>query len=480
MNKKLIVTLAVLCTVAFCAPAFAAPQADVFSDVPSNHWSYKAVEKLAKDGIISVDTKRFEGDRGLTRYEMAVMVGNAMTKLEKADANQKAMIEKLSREYNAELVKLGARVAKVEAKAKVNFFFDNRIQYNYTSLGKDDKGKAFGGTGNIDQKGQFMERIRVYMNVPVGDQWEWNSRLVQAKWNFASPTGTDNFRFDRFWLTNKDFLGGQMEIGKMMLYPGKGSFYQSTGDIDGAYYTKTMDKWTARVGTGHSGGSSASKIEKNPWAGFPGQPDYVLVNSTTPASDVSFAELSYKPNKTSDIGVYVLQQDILPGFRDMEIRAINGAMEIPNTGGLALSFEYAKNKADDNKTYGFKGDQSGYFVALQSKYRATNYMPALYTQMVNPFVKGDSGWAVSYRHLPTGSAGFANRGAFAWVPLTTDKDGSWQNSYDGINAWRIDYITVPWKNVQWTLTYDHIKPIHKSTQGDWTNNSFQSTFNFFF
>lgn len=461
MSKKWVFILTVLCLFAFSVPAFAA-EADVFSDVPADHWSYKAVQKLAKDGIIVGDAGRFSGDKGLTRYEMAVFVGNALTKVEKADAEQKALIEKLSREYNAELTKLGARLSKVESKAKVNFFFDNRIQYNHTSLKKADGGAAggglAGGDGKIGQGDQFMERIRMYMNVPVGDKWEWNSRLVQAKWNINASSGSDSFRFDRFWLTNKDMLGGTVEIGKMMLYPGKGSFYGDTGDVEGLYYTKTMDDVTVRLGTARKGGTG---------------PTTALPNTTYRSSDLKFAELTYRPSKTSDIGIYMLKNDLVASgfnFRDIDLRAINGAVELP--GGLALSGEYAKNKADGT---GYK-NKDGYFIALQSKYKATNYMPALYTQMVNPFVEGDSGWGLSYRRLESGVSGFGNRGAFSWVPLTTDQDGTWQNTYDGVKAWRFDYVCVPWKNVQLTLTYDRIKPL----DGDWTNNSYQSTFNFFF
>ena len=450
MKKRFTVILTVLCVLAFTAPAFAA-QPEIFSDVPAKHWAYEAVYKLAKAGIVSGDKGRFSGDNTITRYEMAVMVANAMTKWEKADSEQKALIEKLQREFNADLVKLGARVAKVEAKAKVNFFFDNRIEGTYNTLKPTETGGWAGGTGNIDQKTQFMERIRVYMNVPVGDKWQWDSRLVQAKWNFNNPSDT-SVRFDRFWLTGKNAFGpesGTLEVGKMMLYPGKGAFYGNTGDTEGLFYTKGFDKLSMRVGNARN----------TAIAGQQGR-------------DVSFIEATYRPTKTSDFGVYTLKQDAMAGVKDMDLRVVNGAFEIPNTKGLALSFEYAKNEAD-NALYNGK---SGYFVAIQSKYRATNYMPALYTSMVNPFVKGDHGWGVSYRHMPAGVAGMMNRGAFSWVPLTTDNDGTWQNTFNDVNAWRLDYVYVPWKNVQWTLTYDRIKPIN----GNWTNHSIQSTFNFFF
>lgn len=457
MKKHLAVFLALALVLAFAAPVLAAP-ADTFSDVPQGHWAYAAIQQLAKDGIVEgYGDGTFRGDRTMTRYEMAMIVANAMTKEDKANAQQKALIDKLAREFNADLVKLGARVTKVEQKAKVNFFFDNRIEGTYNSLGKNDLGGWPAGTydksgkfipNNINDDLQFMERIRVYMNVPVGDRWQWDARLVQAKWNFES-SGTENVRFDRFWMTGNNILGGKVEMGKMMLYPGKGAFFGNTGDTEGIYYTKQFDKATVRLGAAES--------------------NFLVANGQS----LRFAELTYRPTKKMDFGVYTLSQNYSDTIKDLDLRAVNGAFELP--GGLAVSFEWARNENSKNVPFA-KDGESGYFVALQSKYAATNYMPALYTSMVNPFVKGDHGWGISYRHLPTGVAGVLNRGAFSWIPLTTDSDGSWQNTFDNVNAWRLDYVYVPWKNVQWTLTYDRIKPI----KGDWTNDSIQSTFNFFF
>lgn len=374
--------------------------------------------------------------------------GTVFAAEDKDIAMLKAEIDKLNAKVTQLEAKQTATAAKAnsaDAKAKINFFFDNRIEYTRSSLGPNDGGGWAGGNGKIDQKGQFMERIRMYMNAKVGDQWQWDSRFVQAKFNINNPADS-SARFDRFWVTNNDLLGGKVEMGKMMLYPGKGSFYGNTGDTEGLFYTTKFDKLSMRIGNARN-------------SGIAGQP----------GTDVSFVEATYRPTKKSDIGAYILKQDAMSGVKDMDLQVINGAMEIPNSNGLALSFEYAKNKAE-----GYQ--KSGYFVAIQSKYAATNYMPALYTSMVNPFKVKDHGWALSYRHMPRGVAGFMNRGGFSWVPLTTDDDGTWQNSFDDINAWRVDYVYVPWKNVQWTLSYDHIKPIN----GNWTNNSIQSTFNFFF
>ncbi|MDU2065063.1 MAG: S-layer homology domain-containing protein [Sporomusaceae bacterium] len=455
--------LVISCSTVFSGTVWAAPE--TFADVPMQHWSYHAVQELAKEGIISGDAGRFNGDRTVTRYEMAVMIANGMTKMAKADAQQKAMLEKLAAEYDNDLKQIGARLVKVEAqaaraeaKAKVNFFFDNRLEYTHNSLDSNNNTGAWATNGKVKDKDQFMERIRIYMNVPVGDQWDWNARFVQAKWSFNSTsdtaTATSNngtARFDRFWLTGKNMFGGTVEMGKMQLYPGKGAFFGNTGDTEGLYYTRQKGKLTVRSGVARS--------------------SYLVASGQM----INFGEVTYRPTKTMDIGAYVLRQNYNNGIKDLNLFVVNGAAEVI-PGGLALSFEYAKNRADDIASLRFKGKQSGYFIALQSKYAATNYNPSLYTNMVNPFKQGDSGWGISYRHMPSGVAGYVNRGAFSWIPLTTDSAGSWQNTFDGINAWRFDYVYVPWKNVQWTLTYDRIKPIN----GNWTNNSIQSTFNFFF
>lgn len=58
----------------------AAPASDLFQDVPTVHWAYSAVMQLAKDGILTgYSDQSFQGDKTITRYEMAQIVANART-----------------------------------------------------------------------------------------------------------------------------------------------------------------------------------------------------------------------------------------------------------------------------------------------------------------------------------------------------------------------------------------------------------------
>ncbi|SEI83411.1 S-layer homology domain-containing protein [Propionispira arboris] len=112
MKKTLITAITTALVVGAASTTFAA--ANPFSDVPTDHWSYDAVSKLAKDGVIEgYGDGSFRGDQKITRYEMAQMVAKAMTKSD-VSAADKAMIDKLSAEYADELNNLGVRVTNLE------------------------------------------------------------------------------------------------------------------------------------------------------------------------------------------------------------------------------------------------------------------------------------------------------------------------------------------------------------------------------
>ena len=59
-------------------PAFAGP----FTDVPTDHWAYEAIDMLQAEGIVEgYPDGTFKGNRSFTRYEMAMVVARLYTKL---------------------------------------------------------------------------------------------------------------------------------------------------------------------------------------------------------------------------------------------------------------------------------------------------------------------------------------------------------------------------------------------------------------
>ena len=76
MKKNPAVALAAVLMIGAASTTFAA--ANPFSDVPRDHWAYDAVTQLAADGVVEgYGDGMYRGDRNITRYEMAQMVGKA-------------------------------------------------------------------------------------------------------------------------------------------------------------------------------------------------------------------------------------------------------------------------------------------------------------------------------------------------------------------------------------------------------------------
>ncbi|MGM0603923.1 MAG: S-layer homology domain-containing protein, partial [Bacillota bacterium] len=84
--RKITISIALLLVVALAMPAFGAS----FTDVPSNHWAYDAINKLVSAGVIEgYPDGTFRGDQDMTRYEMAVMISRALDNI----ADEQAALE---------------------------------------------------------------------------------------------------------------------------------------------------------------------------------------------------------------------------------------------------------------------------------------------------------------------------------------------------------------------------------------------------
>lgn len=74
-----------------------------FPDVPENHWAYEAVSRLAGNSVIQgYEDGKYHGDRTMTRYEMAEIIYNALSKGAKAE-------KKLVEEFKPELQAMAAQ-----------------------------------------------------------------------------------------------------------------------------------------------------------------------------------------------------------------------------------------------------------------------------------------------------------------------------------------------------------------------------------
>ncbi|WP_378954440.1 S-layer homology domain-containing protein [Pelosinus sp. sgz500959] len=214
MKKNLIVGSALALTLNIASPVWAATSTPIFTDVPTNHWSYEALTYLAKAGIIDgYEDGKFVTDKTMSRGEMAQIVYKAMINENKANIAQKALIDKLANEYALEMNKienLDTRLTKVEKnQSTIKFSGALLVQEKIkgmknapTSIGSHTESSWFrmNGTAKVDDNTTIGMRI---VNVaPTQDNFRAaNSILGGTQGN--SSSNTYGAQIDRFFATTK-------------------------------------------------------------------------------------------------------------------------------------------------------------------------------------------------------------------------------------------------------------------------------------
>ena len=204
MKKTLVSALTTALVVGAASTTFAA--ANPFSDVPADHWAYDAVSQLAADGVIEgYGDATFQGDKNITRYEMAQMVAKAMAKKD-VSAADKAMIDKLAAEFSDELNNLGVRVANLEKNADM-VKWNGEMRYRYYSDRKDGQKKV-----NKD-----LLRFRLNPTAEVNSNWAVHARL-DADMNMKNDdTSTSTAKLKRVYAEGK-YDNFDIRLGKMGLF----------------------------------------------------------------------------------------------------------------------------------------------------------------------------------------------------------------------------------------------------------------------
>ncbi|MDU2063728.1 MAG: S-layer homology domain-containing protein, partial [Sporomusaceae bacterium] len=221
MKKKVSLALAVAMATSVGATAMAAP-ANPFSDVPSKHWSYNAVQQLAKAGIVDgFNDGTFKGDKTMTRYEMATIVARAMAKVDKADAQQKAMIDKLAAEYSTELQNLGVRVTNLENKV------GNIKWEGYARLRSESYSSQNGENGTS----RTRERVRLFMTAPIDQDWTFKGRVQYESFeNSNAGQDSSNMTLANAYVTGKALGLDQISVGRVPLFLGQGIIADLSGN----------------------------------------------------------------------------------------------------------------------------------------------------------------------------------------------------------------------------------------------------------
>ena len=181
------------------APAAFAATANPFADVPKGHWAYASLAKLEQGSILAAD-KDFDGNKIITRYEMAQLVGAALANKDKYNADvQQNVLPKLSAEFAEELKNFGVRISKLEA-AEDNVNFTAQIRWHYVDNYRSKH----------DSSDDHQLRSRIYINGKVNETWDYHA-MLENKQDLHTNAEEGKTGFERAYVTGR--LGGAKVTG---------------------------------------------------------------------------------------------------------------------------------------------------------------------------------------------------------------------------------------------------------------------------
>lgn len=429
MKKSFVVVLALMFVLGIAGTAFAA--ANPFVDVPAKHWAYEAVSKLAKAGIVDgYGDGTFRGDKTMTRYEMAQIVAKAMAKSDKADAQNKATIDKLAVEFAAELNNLGVRVAKLEKNAS-NIKVEGESRLRFT--GDSDKN----GQTYFNNQGTkaFDWRQRLHLNAQISPNIKYTARLEATGVN-GETSGNVTFNRNFFTVSNQFGLD-QIVVGKFGLYAGKIMAIGKTSNNDGLQIkTKAgaldlQGFWTTQGAQTDLKGLYLGQTKAD-WDWSVGYVEADRIAATA-ASATAVGVGAAEASKAFDLGVWF---KLAKGW--------NFVGEYTNT-----KINPAVANEPDGKAWGAQVSYNWTSDYALKRFFSTD-------DVVNKAKAHEQGVVLSYRSIDKN--GLPGRGAYGQFGNIGSQTPTLNTTYDrldkdNVNVWYFGYQNVMQKNVLLNIEY---------------------------
>ena len=359
MQKKLFMTaLAIgMGMTANCSAA-----ANPFADVPAEHWAYDAVEQLAADGIIEgYGDKSFRGTRQITRYEMAQMVAKARTK--NSSGMDKALVEKLTAEFSAELENLGVKVANLERNA-------DRVKWSGVFAQKAMK-------GNSDEHTWWEKELFLNVDAAVNDSWNVHAG-IDTKWGsndgwnheeeFSDAYGASNVKVSsilyQLYAKGPVFKGSTATIG--LFTPGLQEGVVGNARTKGLEMDYQLGKTTVKAygGNLHEKVSDLSSVWSDAFRRHGDRGDFEYVGTGAGGTETGFksqtlrawgmsVEHQFTERTTAGLGYYNLYSPVAYGDSHLGIVAVNLRQRLSDkwelTGFYSHGNQHYQNKAYDVK-----------------------------------------------------------------------------------------------------------------------------------
>jgi hypothetical protein len=335
MSKKII---AIVAAAYVLSVGTALASTSPFADVSPNDWSYGAVKSLAQAGLIDgYSDGTFKGDKSVTRYEMAQLVGKAMYRSDKANAEQKATIDKLATEFKDELKSFGVRMDNVEKSVdgvkdlKITNWIQSENTYGNTrglKLREYDWEYRLGVEKQVSEKVHAMYQFRTYTG------------LDSQRWGYGSGSGIDNNTNMRgtvttrqAWVSYQPDTNTGITIGKQVLWDG---FIWDDFIRGVSINAKLGDKTNLVAATGRY------DLSNGPYDGVNGYDVNGVINTASLSTKVGDVDIAAKwITGSNSVNSYAPNLE-----RGGNI--VGGLMNYTLPNGIGLQAGYAKNTREDD------------------------------------------------------------------------------------------------------------------------------------
>ena len=289
--------------------------ANPFSDVPAGHWAYDSVAKLAAAGVVDgYADGAFDGDKLMTRYEMAQIVAKAMAK--------GASVDKLAAEFADELDTLGVRVAKLEKKAD-NVKITGQIRADYRDADSAWSKAMWSNGGNHNAS----LRTRLFVNGQINDDWSVTG-MFQNVQNLRDNTGNEGTDLKRIYTEGK--------IGGMKVLAGRwNEFFWNANILD-----DFVDGVRLSYGDDVKVGVIAGKLTQGGYV--PCEGDFFAANVATKVGAFDVAANYFKADKASVDGSWDPRN-----YDKKEIYNINLGLDVAKDVHLAYEYMWGDEKYND-------------------------------------------------------------------------------------------------------------------------------------
>ena len=434
MKKMMLAALTGAIVMGTAGTTFAA--SNPFSDVPAGHWAYDAVAQLAQDGVIDgYGDNTFQGDKNITRYEMAQMVAKAMAKMNTSAVKgaDKALVDKLAAEFSDELNNLGVRVARLEKNAdKVQWhgmarYDAGSVRYDLAPVDIYPNGTKTSSKGAKDTKDNYYATtFRLEPKAEVNDHWNVKARLDAYGALNTDTQGTVGLK--RLWA--EGVYGNSMfRFGRMPVTIDMDIMFDT--QFSGAELSYNKGAWNVVAAAGRNNNSE---------------------DNATDVADYQYYGVGYTMGKlTAGADFHELQSKSLSDYFDgWSAYKKSGTTDQADIWLLKGSYTFDQNNALQG-FYAENHDADAYEKAASVEY---DYKGA------DRKNAGTWGAWLAYRHLGENAAAFSTFDAV---------DAGWK-------AWEIGANYAPFKNVVAQARYAK----GKTLAGDTDVDKIWGRVNFFF